>query len=111
MEKITVKISSFSHGSLSHQMNAQTELMNTKPSEIEQIEWDEIAANFPEYAQTKTQWSYEDLKSRLKEEGCNGRKEKMFPQSIFGLSELTIKEIQEFTKYNLIILGLRNKIY
>lgn len=110
-EKITVKIASFSHGSLASLVNTQQDLASRTPGKIQQLEWDEIAQNIPDECLSKFEYGYDDLVRLLANEGYNGRKERMFPSDILGLAELTLNQIKEFKNYNLVILGVKNKIY
>lgn len=99
-----VKIKSFRANSLSALFNAKQELMNTKPSEIEAKHQNEIDQGVPEKYRSKYDYCYADLQV-LQDENEN------FPLHILGTAELSEQEISEFKQSNLVILGLRNKIY
>ncbi len=89
-------------------MNAQTEMMNASVTKLKKTVEEEF---FNQSAwPTIKEYNYEDLKKEIINAGHDGRAVKMF-SDVKGFAELTKKEIKKLKNFNLVIVGIRGKIY
>jgi len=102
MKTLRVKIKSHRPGSLAGRYNAQRDLIKRSIGDFKSTEDILFAQNVPEYF-AKRSFDYKELLSYMQKDGNF--------DDIEGIAHLTKKEIAALENKNLVIVGIRGKIY
>lgn len=101
MKTLKVKIKSHRPGSLAGRYNAQIDLLNRSVNDFESTEEMLFAQNAPECL-AKKNFNHKELLSYIKDG---------YFEDVEGIAYLTKKEIAALKNKNLVIVGIRGKIY